>query len=187
VAIFSASGFFVHTPCGPRKSGMPESVEMPAPVRTTMRRAWSMKRRAAARSWSSGATPTRYHKGRSCDQRAAATSDWTRPATARTRRGAASQMAAIESAQAPIASSHAVAEQSLRGHHQVEQAGRRVRGQQQQRRVADREAEAAQRPGPLAPHAVGEPAERDLADDAREPDHAERERGPLAVEADVQE
>src|SRR5438874_141011 len=36
---FSASGFFVHTPCGPRKSGMPESVEMPAPVRTTMRRA----------------------------------------------------------------------------------------------------------------------------------------------------
>src|SRR5437660_1023099 len=36
---FSASGFLVHTPCGPRKSGMPESVEMPAPVRTTMRRA----------------------------------------------------------------------------------------------------------------------------------------------------
>jgi hypothetical protein len=34
---FSASGFFVHTPCGPRKSGMPESVEMPAPVRTTTR------------------------------------------------------------------------------------------------------------------------------------------------------
>src|SRR5204863_63975 len=28
--IFSASGFFVHTPCGPRKSGMPESVEMRA-------------------------------------------------------------------------------------------------------------------------------------------------------------
>src|SRR2546425_2769121 len=41
VAIFSASGFFVHTPCGPRKSGMPESVEIPAPVRTTMRRARS--------------------------------------------------------------------------------------------------------------------------------------------------
>src|SRR5204863_9573456 len=37
--IFSASGFLVHTPCGPRKSGMPESVEMPAPVSTTMRRA----------------------------------------------------------------------------------------------------------------------------------------------------
>src|SRR4051812_16134013 len=37
--IFSASGFFVHTPCGPRKSGMPESVEMPAPLSTTMRRA----------------------------------------------------------------------------------------------------------------------------------------------------
>src|SRR5882724_3562548 len=37
--IFSATGFWVHTPCGPRKSGMPESVEMPAPVSTTMRRA----------------------------------------------------------------------------------------------------------------------------------------------------
>src|SRR3954465_2876905 len=35
--IFSASGFFVHTPCGPRKSGMPESVEIPAPVSTTTR------------------------------------------------------------------------------------------------------------------------------------------------------
>src|SRR5689334_3504043 len=35
--IFSATGFWVHTPCGPRKSGMPESVEMPAPVRTTTR------------------------------------------------------------------------------------------------------------------------------------------------------
>src|SRR5581483_3712830 len=37
---FSASGFLVHTPCGPRKSGMPESVEMPAPVRTTIR--WAL-------------------------------------------------------------------------------------------------------------------------------------------------
>src|SRR5262245_17158530 len=35
--IFSASGFLVHSPCGPRKSGMPESVEMPAPVRATTR------------------------------------------------------------------------------------------------------------------------------------------------------
>src|SRR6266850_2603005 len=43
VACFSASGFFVHTPCGPRKSGMPESVEMPAPVRTTMRPAASIQ------------------------------------------------------------------------------------------------------------------------------------------------
>ena len=34
---FSAPGFLVHTPCGPRKSGMPESVEMPAPVSTTTR------------------------------------------------------------------------------------------------------------------------------------------------------
>jgi hypothetical protein len=34
---FSACGFFVHTPCGPRKSGIPDSVEMPAPVSTTIR------------------------------------------------------------------------------------------------------------------------------------------------------
>src|SRR4029077_7086510 len=34
---FSAGGFFVHTPFGPRKSGIPESVEMPAPVSTTTR------------------------------------------------------------------------------------------------------------------------------------------------------
>jgi hypothetical protein len=34
---FSAVGFFVHTPLGPRKSGMPESVEMPAPVSATTR------------------------------------------------------------------------------------------------------------------------------------------------------
>src|ERR1044072_7694115 len=39
---FSAFGFLVHTPCGPRKSGMPDSVEMPAPVRTTTRPAWSI-------------------------------------------------------------------------------------------------------------------------------------------------
>src|SRR6185503_7745359 len=45
---FSASGSFVHTPCGPRKSGMPESVEMPAPVRTTMRDDSSTQRRASA-------------------------------------------------------------------------------------------------------------------------------------------
>src|ERR1017187_4242886 len=36
---FSAVGFFVHTPCGPRKSGIPDSVEMPAPVSTTTRAA----------------------------------------------------------------------------------------------------------------------------------------------------
>src|SRR3954468_12522280 len=36
---FSASGFLVQTPCGPRKSGMPESVEMPAPVSATTRSA----------------------------------------------------------------------------------------------------------------------------------------------------
>src|SRR5712691_13054655 len=33
---FSACGSFVHTPCGARNSGIPDSVEMPSPVRTTM-------------------------------------------------------------------------------------------------------------------------------------------------------
>src|SRR6476661_4105245 len=42
----SAFGLRVHTPCGPRKSGMPESVEMPAPVRTTRRSASSISERA---------------------------------------------------------------------------------------------------------------------------------------------
>src|SRR3954465_10146908 len=37
--IFSAAGLRVHSPLGPRKSGIPESVEMPAPVRATTRRA----------------------------------------------------------------------------------------------------------------------------------------------------
>src|SRR5580658_2336264 len=59
VACFSASGFFVHTPCGPRKSGMPESVEIPAPVSTTTRRACSISPRARARSavWSTMGGP----------------------------------------------------------------------------------------------------------------------------------
>src|SRR4051812_42829479 len=48
--IFSASGFFVHRPCGPRKSGMPESVEIPAPVSTTTLRAWSSHSLTARRS-----------------------------------------------------------------------------------------------------------------------------------------
>ena len=34
VAIAAAFGSFVQTPCGPRKSGMPLSVLMPAPVST---------------------------------------------------------------------------------------------------------------------------------------------------------
>src|SRR5207237_4415804 len=45
---FSASGFFVHTPCGPRKSGMPESVEMPAPVSATTRSASAIQRCTSA-------------------------------------------------------------------------------------------------------------------------------------------
>src|SRR3989442_3652628 len=46
--IFSASGFLVQTPCGPRKSGMPESVEMPAPVSVTMRCASRTQARTSA-------------------------------------------------------------------------------------------------------------------------------------------
>src|SRR5258706_7684148 len=42
---FSACGSFVHTPWGPRKSGIPDSVEIPAPVRTTMRFASSTQPR----------------------------------------------------------------------------------------------------------------------------------------------
>src|SRR6185436_19449299 len=45
---FSAFGLRVHRPCGPRKSGMPESVEMPAPVRTTTRCASSIHERTSA-------------------------------------------------------------------------------------------------------------------------------------------
>src|SRR3954453_15094930 len=41
----SAFGLVVQTPCGPRKSGIPESVEMPAPVRATMRLAVAIHRR----------------------------------------------------------------------------------------------------------------------------------------------
>src|SRR3990172_11896300 len=48
---FSAFGFFVHTPCGPRKSGIPESVEMPAPVSTTTLRALSTQPRTSATTW----------------------------------------------------------------------------------------------------------------------------------------
>src|SRR3954468_24556959 len=42
----SALGSFVQTPCGPRKSGIPESVEMPARVRTTIREHSSIHRHA---------------------------------------------------------------------------------------------------------------------------------------------
>ena len=34
-AAFSAAGSLVHRPCGPRKSAMPLSVLIPAPVSTT--------------------------------------------------------------------------------------------------------------------------------------------------------
>src|SRR5689334_20164096 len=56
-AFFSASGFLVHTPCGPRKSAMPDSVEIPAPVRTTMRSASSIQRLTSASVDMKNATP----------------------------------------------------------------------------------------------------------------------------------
>ena len=57
--------------------------------------------------------------------------------------------------------------------------------QQQQRRVADREAERAHRPDPLAPDPVREMAERDLAGDAGQADEAERPRRVGRREADL--
>src|SRR5262249_32374922 len=48
VASFSASGFFVQTPWGPRKSGIPDSVEMPAPVSATIRRAAAIQPRTVS-------------------------------------------------------------------------------------------------------------------------------------------
>src|SRR6476469_1245414 len=47
---FSSAGLRVHTPFGPRKSGIPESVEMPAPVSTTTRPAAAIAARAEASS-----------------------------------------------------------------------------------------------------------------------------------------
>src|SRR4030088_744445 len=44
----AAFGLRVHTPFGPRKSGMPDSVEMPAPVSATMRVEADTRRQAAA-------------------------------------------------------------------------------------------------------------------------------------------
>src|SRR6185369_17938584 len=52
---FSAIGFLVHTPWGPRKSGMPESVEIPAPVRATTERAAAIHWRMVATRASTGA------------------------------------------------------------------------------------------------------------------------------------
>src|SRR5713226_1714647 len=57
---FSALGFLVHRPCGPRKSGMPDSVEMPAPVNATTRLAWSIQPRTRSMSF----TPSVYRSAR---------------------------------------------------------------------------------------------------------------------------
>lgn len=45
---FSAAGLRVQIPFGPRKSGIPESVEMPAPVSTTIRSAVAIRSAAAS-------------------------------------------------------------------------------------------------------------------------------------------
>ena len=64
---FSAAGFFVHIPCGPRKSGIAESVEIPAPVNTTIRSESATASRAARVPVGNGtscATPTLWHRRR---------------------------------------------------------------------------------------------------------------------------
>ena len=53
---FSAAGSLVHTPSGPRKSRRPLSVLMPAPVRTTTRRASANQPRTSSRR----STPAGY-------------------------------------------------------------------------------------------------------------------------------
>ena len=50
----SIGAWRVHIPPGLRKSGMPDSVLIPAPVKTTPRRAAAMRRASAARSASVG-------------------------------------------------------------------------------------------------------------------------------------
>src|SRR6058998_3071611 len=91
---------------------------------------------------------------------------WARPATARTSRGAASQMARAESTLQPMAiqkdlgrngandGGEAIAEHALRGDHEIEQCRRRSVTQEEQRQVTEREAQAAHGPHPLAPDPV---------------------------------
>ena len=55
---FSAAGFLVHTPLGPRKSGMPESVEIPAPDSTTTRSAPGRSSPSANTRPTSASTPS---------------------------------------------------------------------------------------------------------------------------------
>src|SRR5205809_124304 len=47
----SAFGSLVQTPCGPRKSGIPDSVEIPAPVNATIRPDSSTHLRTISTSW----------------------------------------------------------------------------------------------------------------------------------------
>src|SRR4051812_1432526 len=66
---FSAFGSFVQTPCGPRKSGIRDSVEIPAPVNTTTREDSSTQRRAsaiAALTWSGLLFPESPYAARRC-------------------------------------------------------------------------------------------------------------------------
>src|ERR671918_3209837 len=58
----SAFGSLVHTPCGPRKSGIPDSVEIPAPVSATTRWAAPSQPRASASSRSRSSAIAGYFK-----------------------------------------------------------------------------------------------------------------------------
>src|SRR6266850_4627784 len=80
-----------------------------------------------------------------------------------------------------------IAERALCEDHQVEQRRRGRLLEQQQRDIAEHEPEAAHRPHPLAPDAVGDVAERDLARDTGEADEAERPGGVARAEADLHE
>lgn len=80
-----------------------------------------------------------------------------------------------------------VAERALREDHQVDQRQHRRVFQPDQRREADREAEAADRPDPFAADPVGEMPEPDLAGNAEQADDAERPHRDTRTEADVEQ
>src|SRR5947209_2634664 len=65
--IRSAFGLRVHTPCGPRKSGMPESVDMPAPVSTVT--AAASRSRSRTRSTPELSAPGPVMVGSRADER----------------------------------------------------------------------------------------------------------------------
>src|SRR5262249_56780889 len=78
-----------------------------------------------------------------------------------------------------------VAESTLRDHHQPHQRIGRRALHEDEREVAEGEAETPHRPHPLAPDAVGEMAEGDLARDGDQAYEAESPRGVGRAEADL--